>query len=395
MIAAILCVLLTIVLFERNKDEFPLKTHFYYALFIKLVAGITVGCLYHFYYKEGDTLNYFNDAGKALDLLVVDFKLGIKFVFFGEIDSLNLNYGNQPRALFFVRLITPLLLITGKNYWGLTVLLSLLSFITTWFLANKIITRYKVPSLAVAVAMFYIPEVVFWSSGILKESLSLIFEFLLLIAVLEFIANKRIVNVILFVVAAYLLYRLKFYVAAVYLPVLIGYTVSELLSKKGYVFITSFIVLVSLATLVHPHLSCSSILNQLYLNMVRTISNSEGGKYLVLPFDGSVLSFLKSIPIAFSSLIRPFLWEAKGDLLFGLSLLKLDLLIGVVLALVWLKKVIYEATLILFFSSIMIVLLTIASPNFGTLSRYSVSFLPFLMIVLLIPIVSFFEKEKV
>lgn len=193
-----------------------------------------------------------------------------------------------------------------------------------------------------------------------------------------------------------MLYRLKFYVAAVYLPVLIGYTVSELLSKnKGYVFITSFIVLVSLATLVHPHLSCSSILNQLYLNMVRTISNSEDGKYLVLSFDGSVLSFLKSIPIAFGSLIRPFLWEVKGDLLFGLSLLKLDLLIGIVLALVWFKKVAYEAMLILFFSSIMIVLLTIASPNFGTLSRYSVSFLPFLMIVLLIPIVSFFEKEKV
>lgn len=244
--------------------------------------------------------------------------------------------------------------------------------------------------------MFYIPEVAFWSSGILKESLSLVFQFLLMISVLDFITHKRIMNVVIFVVVAYLLYRLKFYVAAIYLPILIGYTVSEFLSKnKGYVFITSFIVFVSLATFIHPHLSFSSVLNQLYLNMERTITSSESGKYLVLPFDGSVFSFLKSIPIAFSSLIRPFLWEAKGGLLFSLSLLKLDLLIGLVLALFWVKKVSFEAKLILFFSSIMIVLLTIASPNFGTLSRYSVSFLPFLMIVLLIPIVSFFEKEKV
>ena len=70
MIAAILCVLLTIVLFERNKDKFLLKRYIYSGLFIKLVAGVSVGCLYHFYYIEGDTLNYFHDAGKALDLFI-------------------------------------------------------------------------------------------------------------------------------------------------------------------------------------------------------------------------------------------------------------------------------------------------------------------------------------
>ena len=396
MIAAVLCILLTIVLFERNKETFLLKDHFYYALFIKLGAGMALGCLYHFHYKSGDTLNYFQDAGRALDVLVLDVASGVRFLFFGEDKSLGLIYENQPRALFFVRLITPLLLITGKSYWGLTIIISLLSFITTWILANKITARYGVSILVVSIAMFYVPEVVFWSSGILKESLSLLFQFVLLILVLNFIEKKRIVYVLLFVLVSSLLYKLKFYVAAVYIPVLISFVITQLISiKKEVVFIGSFVFLLLVATMIHPHLSFSTLLNQLYLNMERTIAISDEGKTLVLPFDGSFVSLFQSLPIGISSLVRPFIWEAKGSLLVGLSVLKFDLLIGIVLALLWVKKVTYEAKLILFYSSIMMVLLTIASPNFGTLSRYSISFLPFLMIVILVPIISFFEKEKV
>lgn len=396
MITAILCVLLTIVLFERKKENFLLKDHFYYALIVKLGAGIAVGCLYHFYYVSGDTLSYFHDAGKALDVLVIDVETGIRFLLFGKVDTMELIYANQPRALFFVRLITPLIMITGKSYWGLTLLISLCSFIITWLLANRLASKFNVSFIVVSIALFYFPEVVFWSSGVLKESLSLLFQYALLLLVIEFITNRKIIYVFYFMLTAYLLYRLKFYVAAVYLPFLISYVVAEIVSKKKeLVFMFSFLCFVFVATIINPHLSISTVLNQLFLNMERTIANSETDKFIVLPFDGSIVSFFKSIPLALSSLIRPFLWEAKGTLLFCFSLLKLDLLIGFVLALIWGMRLNYEAKLILFYSVIMIVLLAIASPNFGTLSRYSVSYLPFFMLVILTPIVSFLEKKKV
>lgn len=394
MIASLLVILITIVCFERFKDRFELKNHFYYALGVRLIASVAFGSLYLYYYKGGDTLSYFNDAGIALDVLVTKPLEGLKFVFLGETGDAEFVYLNQPRALFFVRLLTPFTLLTGKSFWGLTLLISTVVFWVSWFLAERITKRNGVSSLVVSVGLLYVPEVIFWSSGILKESFSLSLQFGLLLCVLCFDTKKGLA-ILLFVLQAALLFKLKFYVAGVYLPILISYAIAKRLSVNPYLsFSMSFVFLLAGASLVHPHLSFESILDQLYLNMQRTISISDSSKALYLPFDGGIIGLVKSLPYAFLSLFRPFLWEAKGVLLLLLSLLRLDLLIGIILALYWVKSLNFDAIVVLFYSVIMLTLLAIASPNYGTLSRYSVAFTPFLLMVILVPIVSFFENRR-
>jgi hypothetical protein len=89
-------------------------------------------------------------------------------------------------------------------------------------------------------------------------------------------------------------------------------------------------------------------------------------------------------------LFRPFLWEAAGPLQAGVGLENALLLVGSVLALVALLRgrTRVGASLVLLLATlhyivILAVLLPLAAPNFGEISRYKVAFLPFFGYVVL------------
>ena len=51
-----------------------LKKLFWTALFLKLIAGISVGIIYTYYYKEADTLLFFDDGVSLANIARTDFK---------------------------------------------------------------------------------------------------------------------------------------------------------------------------------------------------------------------------------------------------------------------------------------------------------------------------------
>lgn len=400
MISALICIVISVFFFERTKTNTLLEKHFYGVLFIKISSSIAVGSLYWYYYQAGDTIHYYQDGCKVVDLLLSDTKQGLQFLFSGEWNETDtLYYKHQPRALFFVRIIALPLLFAFKNYWGLSLMLALLSFWSTWYLVRSIIKHVSVPPLAVIIAFFYVPELVFWSSGVLKETLSFTFQALLVVALFSLLDRKRIIiSTTTFMVCSFLLLKLKFYVFAIFVPVLVAYGLATQFNKrKAYVFLLSFCAFLVFANFTYPHLSFSSFLQVMKANMDATIRYSEEGKVTVFPlFDGTFLGLLKSVPQAITtSLFRPFIWEADGVLLQLLSFLRVDFLLGLLVALyVWNRKITFEGKVALFYVLIMAILLTISSPNYGTLSRYSISFSPFLLLVVLSPIISFLSNKR-
>ena len=391
---------ISVFFFERTKTNTRLEKHFYWSLSLKLISSIGVGGLYWYYYQAGDTINYYHDGCKVVDLLTTNTLEGIQFLFSGEWKAnAELYYIHQPRALFFVRLIALPLLFAFKSYWGLSILLALLSFWSTWYLVISVLKYIHAPALAVIVAFYYVPEVLFWSSGVLKESLSFTCQAVLVVAFFSLLDRKKIIlNTFIFVVCALLLLKLKFYVFAVFVPVLVAYGVSVLVDKKKeLVFLLSFVAFLFIANFTYPHLSFSSFLQVMKTNMEATIHNSEEGKTALFSlFDGSVLGLLKSIPKAIAtSLFRPFIWEADGVLFKFVSFLRLDFLIGLLVSLYcWDRKITFEGKVVLFYAFVMVIMLAISSPNYGTLSRYSIAYSPFLMLVVLSPIVSFFSNKR-
>ena len=100
------------------------------------------------------------------------------------------------------------------------------------------------------------------------------------------------------------------------------------------------------------------------------------------------LSLLKNSPWAlFSGLFRPFITEASTAFQSFIAFENLVLLILTAGAITQVKKLVnsqYRVLLfaILMYSILLCIFLALSTPNFGTLSRYRVGFLPYLVFVL-------------
>ncbi len=79
----------------------------------------------------------------------------------------------EPRALFLSKVVSVFGLFTASNYWIISCYFSCLAFAGAWYLV-KIIRRCNAHyTLAAVLAFLFFPSVVFWSSGIVKESLAM------------------------------------------------------------------------------------------------------------------------------------------------------------------------------------------------------------------------------
>jgi hypothetical protein len=86
----------------------------------------------------------------------------------------------------------------------------------------------------------------------------------------------------------------------------------------------------------------------------------------------------------FSGLLRPFIWEASG---MTALLASLENLIIMILLISSISEIGRGTHRLLLFSALMYVMLlcvflALSTPNLGTLSRYRVGFLPFLIFVI-------------
>ena len=113
----------------KNIAEGSLKRFYLGALALKILAGISVGLTYQYYYAGGDTWNYFY---QALQFSKVAFFSWSNFIglFFGSKYELidGFAYVNQPRAALMVKLVTIVNLVTHSNYWLTSAYFSFFSF---------------------------------------------------------------------------------------------------------------------------------------------------------------------------------------------------------------------------------------------------------------------------
>ncbi|HSZ71921.1 MAG TPA: hypothetical protein VK750_04550, partial [Cytophagaceae bacterium] len=158
-------------LFERDK---PLYSWFYTTLVLKVLSGLAMGALYLYYYKGGDILDtysnvsrlavlFYSDNDKFIDVYFHNVLVGNDEMVFQNLLT------NSPRQWFFIKLITPLAVLID-NYWMLNVYVSIFSFLGLWNLSNRIVSIFPISKTAVVISFLLLPSVVFWSSGMIKES---------------------------------------------------------------------------------------------------------------------------------------------------------------------------------------------------------------------------------
>ena len=377
-----------------------LQDFFFPGLVVKLVSGLFLGALYHFYYQDGDTIAYFQDAGELAGLAGDDLVEYFKALISSHHPALSgLQYSQMPRALFFVKIVSIFYMLTAGNYWLTSLYFSLLSFVGCWLLAKKLAEVFPKTHFASALAFLLLPSFVFWSGGVIKESAAIAALGICLYACLQCTEQPRIRHILIAILAWLLLWKLKYYyagaLAAVSFPTAIVIFINRKykVAKKVItivVWIGALVTAVLMIRLFHPNFYFSRIVEVVvenyYLYAGKTFSEN-----LIHFYDlrQGLVSLLINAPWAlFSGLFRPLIFEGGPwiKMLVGventiLLLLAIDCLRRIHNCQLELHPEMIIAGLV--YILVMATLLAFSVPNLGSLVRMRVGFLPFFWYLLL------------
>ena len=154
-------------------------------------------------------------------------------------------------------------------------------------------------------------------------------------------------------------------------------------------WVASFLVFCFGITLIHPNFYLENFLQVLIENYNQFIRISPHENVVHYQLEPTWASVIYNSPLALiSGFFRPFIWEAHNFLQMGVSIENLFVLILFFVALSKWRSISESPHRLLIFSSavyimILCVFLALSTPNFGTLARYKVGFLPFLVFMLL------------
>jgi len=392
-------------LFEKDK---PLYSWFHTTLVIKVLSGLAMGALYLYYYKTGDITDTYSSISRFAVLFYSDNHKFMEMYFHNSfIETNELSFQEMltysPRQLFFVKLIVPLGILID-NYWMLNVYVSVFSFLGLWNLANRVVSIFDISKTAVVIAFLLFPSVVFWSSGMVKEAVLLGSIGFSMSFYLKWVYEKRkpeIVELIIFILALWLIWNIKYYVFTILFFLMIThfahrmivYSFPWLKEYRVHRIVFYYLVLLNLglsAGWIHPNLSIENLYHALHVNYVDTMELSQNKNVFHLTyFEKGEWGLLWDLPKAiFFGLFGPFLNTGKGLIAWFAILENYLLLLIVAYFMVdqtrkkW-KGWTLEHLVVVNYIILMAAFLSFASPNWGALIRYKVSFTPLLILLLL------------
>lgn len=381
-----------------------LQVYFWPALVIKLLGGVSLGLIYTYYYSVGDTFGFFTDAQKVVELFTTNSSAYFTFLALGnETHPIAQDLVNvQERSLFLVKILSGVSLFAFHNYWITSIYFSALSFLGSWYLFTKINLNYKHLVFSSAIAFLALPSFIFWSSGVIKESLASGAIMFLSGLFLHLIKKQKLRywEWIIGLISVLILWNLKYYWAAIFIPVALSslivirylkhFVPVKLEPLELLIWIFTFTCLVLMASTIHPNFYLSRFLTVIVDNH-NAYAMVSGDKPFVhfADLQPTWISILANSPWALiSGLFRPFVFEASTPFQMIIGLENLLLLLLVVYNLRYISQFWYSPDRLLIFGLIIYILLlaiflTLSTPNLGTLSRYRVGFLPFLFFLLL------------
>jgi hypothetical protein len=279
------------------------------------------------------------------------------------------------------------------HYHVHTVFICFLSTTGLVALYKAFVLRFKGFEGMLITALFLLPSVLFWASGVLKESL-LLFGLGVFVWVLMELKRNGLAQwkALLIPFVAVLLFLLKFYVLLSMVPALIGYLWCRSTGdrnaflKFGIVYVV-FIALGLNSELFYPRFNILEVLwvkQRDFIGLARSVN--AGSLVDVTPLEPNIMSFLSQAPHAlYMTFLSPLTTWSNGAL--GLmSALENAALIAVFAAAFRWKRVwkTVDKPLLLFCVGYCLMLGLVigwTTPVIGALVRYRVPLLPFLVMI--------------
>jgi hypothetical protein len=404
-------------LYRKNIKDETLKKYHKNAFWIKVFAAFCYS-IFALYFSPGDTTTLYFPEGYNLYKKILTDPSNLDFLFGAgtDIDATLLSNPNQigyfrdASNFMVIRLTAIFCFFSFGKFMVINLMFAMIAFTGIWKLYTFFYEQFPQLHRQFAIAVLYLPTFVFWSSGILKDPLSIAALGWFTYALYQLAFHKKEIfkNSLIVLSCVYIFSVIKIYILVAYLPAFVIFLLlkNAMLIKNRLLkaVLVSFFITASIFGFVGLTNSMKGAVAEYagedftegissYQKNYTAQSEKREGAYFSLgvEFDGSLGSLAKMAPAAIAAtLYRPFLWESKNisTLLSSFESLTLMLFTLFVLRKVGFKKFfssIFKKPIILycfFFSIVFALFVGATTLNFGTLVRYKIPCMPFYVISL-------------
>ena len=399
---------------NKHQNELVIYKHLSKAVFIKIFTGIAFAIITMAFYP-GDTFEYFKAINSLNNLAFENFRHYLDILFKGNTREYWFYFNNttgypsfyiwkDPNSIFVARIFSPIMMFFSNYFISCTLIASIIGFTGLWKLYLVFCKLYPGLEKKFAIAILYFPSVLFWSSGILKDTLTISAVGWIIYSFYNFaiLRKYKLKYMIVLVFAAIIIINIKAYVFAALLPGLFIWLFFKQLSaiKSNFIKIVVAPILITIVLFGFSFVlsGVSGAMDQ-YGNVNTAIEHAQvtqqdltrseqyGENYYDIgEFEATPMGIIRKAPIAIvSGIFRPFIWEARNPFVL-LAALESLFLMGMILFVVsknglikTIKNISKDPMLIFAFSFVLIFGFGVglASANFGALVRYKIPMLPF------------------
>lgn len=403
---------------RKNYNDPVLQYYHKQEFWIKALAVLPF-TLFNTILSPGDSFGLYYTEGANIYYMILKDASHIKWLYLSgpEFDqsllrnSLNQGYFRAENNYMVTRIVAILSFFSFGKYLILNLFFSMIAFTGVWRLYRFFYEQYPHLHKQLAIAILYLPTFIFWSSGILKDTICISAMGWITYALYEAFYKKKhlIKNLVILFFFGYLLAVLKIYILISYVPFFILYLILKNVGDVknrllkwilGPALIFGSIiagqqVMIKFQEEIGTY-SADGLTNQIgkQRGSFRDETKPGGGESkfsLGVEFDGSVTSLIKMAPAAIvATFYRPFIWESRkiSTLLSSLESMMI---------MFFTLYVLFKAGFIQFFLAIRkdaailyCILFALlfglfvgaTTPNFGSLVRYKIPCIPFYLIAL-------------
>lgn len=423
-----ICLLVLYGLAIRVRTKYKdtvLEKYFLPGLTARFVGTILYTLILGFYYKGGDTTMYYramldlhkavSDNSDFLGSIYLKSKLdpneALNSYFMYDGTGITHFYMYQVSNYMVPKVALPLSFIFAKSYLCISFCMSFFAFAGCWRIFKLFYSFYPHLHKKLAIATLFLPSVLFWSSALIKDSVTMgaLGFFIYAFYQLFFLKRKVLVNVIIVSISAFLLFYIKPYIVLCALPAfliwayrLLYRNIKDWGMRMAASIIFATVTLVSSIFFMQKIASSELASQYATQNILKALESQQntynvmensGSSFQASAVDNSVGGVLKLFPLGIvNSLFRPFLWEVRSPIML---LTTMEAMIFM-----WLTFLCFRYTSFIKFGQILKAnpqlvfclvysvlfagLVGMSTLNFGTLARYKIPALPFFLILLFV-----------
>ena len=404
---------------RRSRYNDPVLSYYHNLGFWAKIVGAFAFTIFSTYIYVGDSYGLYHTEGVNIYKLILKDFSNIKWLFssgdsFDQTllrNPLNQGYFRSENNYMVTKIAAFFSFFTLGKYLLTNLFFAMVAFSGLWRLFRFFYQLYPHLHKKIAIACLFVPTVVFWSSGVLKDSLCISSLGWLTYSLYETFYKKKqlVINLFIILVSGYILWIVKAYILVSYIPFFFLFlflrNIANIKSGAAKALILAGILVVSAGLF-------SQIKNKLLealgeyasgglTKSIQSKSNAYGLREAASSFSLGVdmsenVTLGKLALVAPAAVIatfyRPFLWESRNistllSSFESLFIMYYTLFVIFKIGFPLFVRIISKTPVVLYcisFSLLFAIFVGATTQNFGSLVRYKIPCMPFYLIALFI-----------